>query len=172
MKKSKSKTQAQSTKAKKPTPKDKNKKQSGELVDPKQELFFYGPPPAIKALTLSNSGFDKDFHPLDMLAQLRQGNSPDEIAANWGISSTKLAEWVEAHPELAEARVVGATAYAAYWKRALKLSAFGQLLKVRENSLFKILDNQVGFSNHGGGHEFADVQNDELVFIDGDGKES
>lgn len=172
MKKSKSKTQAKSTKAKKPASKAKKEKQSGELVEPKQELFYYGPPPAIKALELSNSGYDKDFHPRDMLAQLRQGAHPDEIAASWGIKSSTLLEWVEAYAELAEARAVGATAYNAYWFRALKLSAFGQLVKVRENSLFKVLDNQVGFDNHGGGHAFADVQNDELVFIDENGKES
>jgi hypothetical protein len=145
--------------------------QSGELLDPEQPLFYFGPPPALKALYKTNKGYDSAFHAPDMLMQLQNGHSPDEIAASWGISASTLTQWVEAYPELAEAKAVGATAFSAYWKRALRLTAFGQLKTVKENSLFKILDNQVGFNNNGGGHEFADTQGATLTFIDGDGKE-
>lgn len=144
---------------------------AGNLVDPEQELYYYGSPPPFKALYKTNSGFDVTFHPQDMLIQLSNGHSPAEIAASWGISAHKLNQWYEMYPELAEAKAIGATAYDAFWKRALRLSAFGQLKTVKENSLFKILDNQVGFNDQGGGHEFADVQGAELTFVDGEGKE-
>lgn len=145
--------------------------QSGELLDPEQPLFYYGAPPALKALYKTNTGFDASFHPIDFLLQLQNGHSPDEIAASWGISAHTIGVWCDMYPEMAEAKSVGATAFSAYWKRALRLSAFGQLKSVKENSLFKILDNQVGFSGEGGGHEFADTQGAELTFVDGEGKE-
>ena len=145
--------------------------QSGELLDPEQPLFYYGPPPALKALYKTNTGFDVTFHPVDLLLQLQNGHSPDEIAASWGISSNTLTQWCDMYPELAEAKACGATAFSAYWKRALRMSAFGQLKTVKENSLFKILDNQVGFASDGGGHEFADIQGADLTFVDANGDE-
>ena len=148
------------------------KKESGNVLDKKQDgLFFYGAPPAIKALYKTNKGYDSKFHPVDFLLQLQEGKDPDQVAASWGISGGTLDSWVETHPEMSEARKVGATAYAAYWKYALRLSAFGQLRTVNEKSLFKILDNQVGFNDANGGHEFADTVGADVSFIDGDGKE-
>lgn len=160
-----------SKKSAKPKAKPAAKKGSGELIDKKQELFFYGPPPAIKVLYRTNKGYDKDFHPQDYLIQVSDGKDPDQVAASWGISASMLDSWVENYPEMGEARKVAATAYAAYWKQALRLSAFGQLVKVRENSLFKILDNQVGFGQDGGGHEFADTVGSDVSFVDSEGKD-
>jgi hypothetical protein len=161
MKKSKSKTK-KTLKKKKP---QKPKAQSGELLNKDQELIYQGVCPAVKVLYAANTGFDKTFHPENLLEQLRNGITPSEVATSWGISLGRFNEWLEIHPELAEARAVGATAWEAFYKRALRLSAFN-MLKVRENSLFKILDNQVGFTNEGGGHEFSDVSGAELVFVD------
>lgn len=144
--------------------------QSGELIDPHQELFYYGPPPVMKGLYRTNNGYSKDFHPQDLLIQLNNGVSPDEVACSWGISKAMLETWVQNHAELSEAYKVGATAYVAYWKRTLRLGAFGHK-HVREKFLFKILDNQVGFNDTLGGHEFADSQGADMVFVDEDGKE-
>ena len=176
----KAKSQSKNTKAKKKTVKktakplkieheQKPEVQSGELLDPEQPLFYYGPPPALKALYKTNTGYDATFHPQDLLLQLQSGHSPDEIAASWGISSNTLTQWCDMYAELGEAKACGATAFSGYWKRALRMSAFGQLKTVKENSLFKILDNQVGFGSDGGGHEFADIQGADLTFVDANG---
>ena len=165
------KAKKKTVKALKPLPEERKDAQSGELLDPEQPLFYYGPPPAFKALYKVNNGYDLDFHPKDLLLQLQSGHSPDEIAASWGISSNTLTQWCDAYAELAEAKACGATAFSGYWKRALRMSAFGQLKTVKENSLFKILDNQVGFGNDGGGHEFADTQGADLTFVDANGDE-
>jgi hypothetical protein len=148
----------------------KDKKKSGKLLGSPEELLFLGAPPAIKVLYKTNTGYDKDVHPLEYLTQLRKGHSPDEIATSFGISVHTLNQWCQDFAEMAEARKVGATAYVGYWKYTTRLAAFGQIKGLKENILFKILDNQVGYGQDGGGHEFADTQGAEVVFIDADGK--
>lgn len=150
-------------------PKSADKKQSGKLVGSPDELFYYGAPPAIK-VAYKNTGFDKDLHPIEYLDKLRKGHSPDFIAASFGISVHTLNQWCQDYPEMAEARKVGATAFSAYYKEALRLAAFGHIKTLKQDCLFKILDNQLGMNQDGGGHEFADEQSAELVFIDGEGK--
>lgn len=147
----------------------KDKKKSGKLLGSPEELFYYGAPPAIKA-SYRDTNYDKDVHPLAYLDKLRNGHSPDYIAASFGISVHTLNQWCQDFAEMSEARKVGATAYSAYYKEALRLAAFGKLKTLKENCLFKILDNQLGFGQDGGGHEFADTQGSEVVFIDGEGK--
>lgn len=114
----------------------------------------------------NNANYDKDFHPIDLLAHMREGHTRSEIVAAWGITYSRFNSWLETKPEIAEAYSIGKPAYDAYHKRALRLSAFGQLKKVRENSLFFLLKNQVGFSEEGGGHEFYEGTAAELEFVD------
>lgn len=159
MKKLKSKTPPKS----KAKLKAKPKAQSGEAPYVQEELIYQGVSPCIKALYV-RSGYDKDFHPENFLQQLRDGHTPDEIAASWGISHGQLNEWLELYAELAQARVIGATAFKAFYKKALRLSAFKQL-NVREDSLFKILQTQVGIGIETN-DEFSDQSEAELVFID------
>ena len=91
------------------------------LAEPEQPLFYYGPPPAIKAL-YKKLEFDKDFHPMDLMKHMGEGSSPSEICAAWGITYSKFNEWLDECPELAEAYAVGKPSYDAYYKRALRLS--------------------------------------------------
>ena len=165
--------------SKKPTPKkDKKKatkkkvvqekKAKGEipgLETPEQPLFYYGPPPAIKAL-YKKLEFDKEFHPEDLMKHMSEGSTRSEVCAAWGITYTKFNEWLDQYPELAEAYAVGKPAYDAYYKRSLRLSAFGQLKTVREGSLFFMLKNVAGFDEGGGSHEFNDGTGAELEFVD------
>lgn len=161
-----------------PTTKDKKKKPANKaaakkepeiegLEDAEQPLFYYGPPPAIKTL-YKKLEFDVDFHPFDLLKHMQEGSSRSEICAAWGITYSKLNEWLDDHPELAEAYAVGKPSYDAYYKRALRHSAFGQMKGVRENSLFFMLKNIAGFDEGGGQHEFGDGQGAELEFVDED----
>lgn len=150
----------------KPKPKVKpkaKKAESGEIINQEQEVIYQGVCPAVRALYVQ-SGYDKDFHPKNFLDQLRNGHTPSEIAASWGISLGQLNEWFELYAELAQARTVGATAFEAFYKKALRLSAFKQL-NVREDSLFKILQTQVGVGSETN-HEFSDQSGAELIFID------
>lgn len=135
------------------------------LAEAEQPLFFYGPPPAIKAL-YKKLEFDKDFHPEDLMKHMCEGSSRSEICAAWGITYSKFNEWLDECPELAEAYAVGKPAFDAYYKRALRLSSFGQLKMVREGSLFFMLKNLAGFDEGGGSHEFGDGQGAELEFVD------
>ncbi len=135
------------------------------LAEPEQPLFYYGPPPAIKAL-YKKLEFDKDFHPMDLMKHMGEGSSRSEICAAWGITYSKFNEWLDEHPELAEAYAVGKPSYDAYYKRALRLSSFGQLKMVREGSLFFMLKNLAGFDEGGGSHEFGDGQGAELEFVE------
>lgn len=135
------------------------------LLEAEQPLFYYGAPPAIKQL-YKGEGFDKDFHPLDLLKHMQEGSSRSEICAAWGITYSKFNEWLESYAELAEAFAVGKPAFDAYYKRALRHSAFGQAKSIREGSLFFLLKNQAGFDEQGGGHEFSDGQSAEVEFID------
>ena len=153
------------TKKQKPEVKTKPEVELEGLATPEQPLMFYGPPPAIKQL-YKKSGFDKNFHPFDMLAHMCEGHSRSEIVASWGITYSKFNEWLEAYPELAEAYSVGKPAFDAYHKRALRYSAFGQLTKVREASLFFMLKNQAGMHEDGNGSEFSDGAGAELEFVD------
>jgi hypothetical protein len=169
------------TASSKPKPKSKTKKKEnledilgqeskGEiagLLTPEQPLFYFGPPPAIKALT-KRQDFDKNFHPMDLLAHMREGSSRSEICAAWGITYSLLNSWLETYPEMSEAYAVGKPAYDAYYKRALRHSAFGQNKTVRENSLFFMLKNVAGYVEDGGSHEFGDGQAADIEFIDDD----
>lgn len=150
---------------KKPSP-QKNKEPEG-LETPEQPLFFYGPPPAIKTL-YKKLEFDKDFHPQDMLKHMQEGSSRSEICAAWGITYSKFNDWLDSHPELADAYAMGKPAFDAFYKRTLRLSAFGQLKTVKENSLFFMLKNVAGFDDQGGQHEFADGMEADLEFVDND----
>jgi hypothetical protein len=134
------------------------------LENPEQALFFYGPPPAIKTVTQKHE-YDKDFHPMDLLYHMRDGATRSEIVAAWGITYTKFNDWLEKYPELAEAFAVGKPAFEAFWKRTLRYSAFKQLQLVREDSLFMLLKNSVGFGNEGGSHEYGEGDAAELEFI-------
>lgn len=136
----------------------------GKKVDESLPVFYYGPPPAIRLLQ-SNNKYDKDFHPLDFLAHLREGSTRSEVCAAWGITYSTLNKWIESYPEMAEAYAVGKPAYEAYYKRALKLAAFGQLKTVKENSLFFLLKNVAGFTDDGA-HEFGDGEQAEIEFVD------
>lgn len=173
MKKSTSNAKMPATKVAKKTksptkPQDKKKAPEIEgLLEAEQPLFYYGPPPAIRQL-YKGEGYDKDFHPQDLLKHMQEGSSRSEICAAWGITYSKLNEWLEAFPEMAEAYAVGKPAFDAYYKRALRHSAFGLTKTVRENSLFFMLKNQAGFADEGGGHEFGDGQSAEVEFVDED----
>lgn len=144
---------------------EKKKVEVEGLAEPEQPLFYYGPPPAIKAL-YKKLEFDSKFHPEDLLKHMQEGSSRSEICAAWGITYSKLNEWLDEHAELAEAFAMGKPSFDAYYKRAVRLSAFGQLKSVRENSLFFMLKNMAGFDEGGGQHEFGDGQTAELEFVD------
>lgn len=103
---------------------------------------------------------------MDLLAHMREGHTRSEIVAAWGITYSTFNDWLDTKAELAQAYAAGKPAYDAYYKSALRYSAFGQLQRVRENSLFFMLKNVAGFEDHGGGHEFADGQMAELEFVD------
>lgn len=137
------------------------------LAEAEQPLFYIGPPPAIRAM-YRKEGFDKDFHPHDLLKHMQEGSSRSEICASWGITYSLFNQWLEEHPEMAEAYAVGKPAYDAYYKRALRLSSFGQLQKVREGSLFFMLKNLAGYVDECGGHEFSDGAQAEVEFVDED----
>jgi len=135
------------------------------LLTAEQPLFYFGPPPAIRAL-YQKSTFDVAFHPQDLIARMCEGQTRSEICGAWGITYSRLNEWLDKFPEFASAYAVAKPAYDAYYKRALRHSAFGQAKGVREGSLFFLLKNQVGFTEGGGDHEFADSSNAELEFVD------
>ena len=97
---------------------------------------------------------------------MQEGSSRSEVCAAWGITYSTFNEWLDAFPEMAEAYAVGKPAFDAYYKKALRLSSFGQLKVVREGSLFFMLKNLAGFAEDGGGHEFGDGQGAELEFVD------
>ncbi len=146
----------------------KEEKEDGEidgLVGREQPLFFFGPPPAIKQL-YTGTDYDKDFHPQDLLAHMRNGKTRSEIIAGWGITYSKFNSWLDQHPELAEAYAVGKPAFDAYHKAALRHVAFGQMPKAKEYSVHFMLKNFAGFDDSGGGHEYADSQQAELEFVD------
>lgn len=145
--------------------KGKKKVEIDGLAEAEQPLFYYGPPPAIKA-TYKKLEFDKDFHPLDLLKHMQEGSTRSEICAAWGITYSKFNEWLDEHAELAEAYAVGKPAFDAYYKRALRHSAFKQAASVRENSLFFMLKNIAGYDDQGGQHEFGDGETAELEFVD------
>lgn len=130
-----------------------------------QPLFFFGPPPAIKQ-TYKSSGFDKEFHPEDLLAHMREGHTRSEIIAAWGITYSMFNDWLDSYPELAQAYSIGKPAFDAYHKRALRFVAYGMMPKAKEYSLHFLLKNQAGFVDEGGGHEFGDSQEAELEFVD------
>lgn len=153
------------TATKKVAKKEEKKGEIPGLETPEQPLFYYGPPPAIRAL-YKKLEYDKDFHPEDLLKHMQEGSTRSEICAAWGITYSKFNEWLEMYPELAEAYSVGKPAYDAYYKRSLRLSAFGQLKTVREGSLFFMLKNVAGFDEGGGSHEFNDGMGAELEFVD------
>ena len=145
---------------------DQKKKPEIEgLAEAEQPLLYFGPPPAIRQLYKSTE-FDKDFHPQDLLKHMQEGSSRSEVCAAWGITYSTFNEWLDAFPEMAEAYAVGKPAFDAYYKKALRLSSFGQLKVVREGSLFFMLKNLAGFAEDGGGHEFGDGQGAELEFVD------
>lgn len=151
-----------------PSKKKDEKKKAPELeglAEPEQPLFYYGPPPAIKAL-YKKLNYDKNFHPADLLKHMQEGSSRSEICAAWGITYSTLNNWIEEFAELAEAYNMGKPAYDAYYKRALRHSAFGVAKSVREGSLFFMLKNMAGFDEGGGGHEFADGAGAEVEFVD------
>lgn len=135
------------------------------LLEAEQPLFYMGPPPAIKAL-YTKTDFEVLFHPQDLLNRMREGQTRSEIVAAWGVTYSKFNEWFDTYPEFAEAFSVGKPAFDAYYKKALRDTAFGVAQKVRENSLFFMLKNQAGFSEDGGGHEYSDGQQAELEFVD------
>lgn len=149
----------------KKSPKAKPKQGVPGLIGDEQPLLFYGPPPAIKAMYKA-TGFDKTFHPQDLLAHMREGHSRSEIVAAWGITYSNFNEWLDSFPELAEAYAVGKPAFDAYHKRTLRYSAFGMMPEVNEKSLFFMLKNQAGFVEDGGGHEYSDGGGAELEFIE------
>jgi len=163
---SKKPTTKKVTKKKVATKKDEKKKVEIEgLVEPEQPLFYYGPPPAIRAL-YKKLEFDKDFHPEDLLKHMQEGSSRSEICAAWGITYSKFNEWIDMYPEMSEAYSMGKPSFDAFYKKALRLSAFGQLKLVREGSLFFMLKNIAGFDEGGGSHEFSDGVGAELEFVD------
>jgi len=164
-KNSKPKTKRKPRKDKKRLETSQLENELDDLIGKEQPLFFYGPPPAIKQLE-NKSGYDKSFHPQDLLAHMREGHTRSEIVAAWGITYTTFNDWIDSKPELAAAYAIGRPAFDAYNKRALRYSAFGQLTRVRENSLFFMLKNIAGFEDHGGGHEYGDGQMAELEFVD------
>lgn len=135
------------------------------LIGKEQPLFFFGPPPAIKAI-YGKCEFDKDFHPQDMLEHMRNGKTRSEIVAAWGITYTKFNDWITAHPELAEAYSIGIPAFEAYYKSTLRYVSFGMMPKANSFSLHFMLKNLAGFDENGGAHEFAEAQNAELEFVD------
>lgn len=158
---------------KKPTPKKKTDAKAKDtkkvelegLAEAEQPLFYFGPPPAIKAL-YKKLEFDKDFHPQDLLKHMQEGSTRSEICAAWGITYSKFNEWLDQYNELAEAYAVGKPAFDAYYKRALRHSAFKQAQSVRENSLFFMLKNIAGYDDQGGQHEYGDGESAELEFVD------
>jgi hypothetical protein len=145
----------------------KKKPEIEGLAEAEQPLFYYGPPPAIKTL-YKKLEFDSKFHPQDLLKHMQEGSSRSEICAAWGVTYSKFNEWLDEHPELAEAYAVGKPSFDAYYKRALRHSAFGQMKSVREGSLFFMLKNLAGFDEGGGQHEFGDGEKAELEFVDDD----
>lgn len=131
-------------------------------------MFYYGPPPALRGIDRKDGEYDTDFHPHDLLKHMGEGNSRSEVCAAWGITYSTFNNWLDKHPELAEAYAIGKPAYDGYYKRALRHSAFGQMKTVREGSLFFMLKNVAGFADEGGDHEFSDNQSAEVEFIDDD----
>lgn len=144
---------------------NKKKPEIEGLVEAEQPLFYYGPPPAIKAL-YKKLEFDNDFHPMDLIKHMGEGSSRSEVCAAWGITYSRFNEWLDEYAEMAEAYAIGKPLFDAYYKRALRLSAFGQLKLVREGSLFFMLKNVAGFDEGGGSHEYGDGQGAELEFVE------
>lgn len=126
---------------------DKSKNVEPEGLDGKEQpLYYYGLPPIIR-LAERKSGFDPKFHPDDLVQRLREGQSRSEIVATWGISYATFNDWLEAYPELSHAYEVGKPAFDAYYKKALRDTAFGVAKGVREYSLFFMLKTAVGLDD-------------------------
>lgn len=164
-KSSKKKSKLTKKKSKLTNKRDKKSPEIEGLLEAEQSLFYYGPPPAIKCL-YKKLEFDADFHPHDLISHMSEGSSRSEICAAWGITYSKFNDWLDDYAEMAEAYSIGKPAYDAFYKKALRLSAFGQLKLVKENSLFFMLKNVAGFDEGGGSHEYGDGQGAELEFID------
>lgn len=144
------------------------KEEDGELegLDGREQpLFFFGPPPAIKVL-YTGTDYDKEFHPADLLAHMREGKTRSEIVAAWGITYEKFNNWIDTFPEMSEAYAVGIPAFNAYYKATLRHVSFGQMPKAKEYSLHFMLKNFAGFDDSGGAHEFADGQSASVEFVD------
>lgn len=147
----------------------KKEDEDGELdgLDGREQpLFFFGPPPAIKTLYKTNTDFDKDFHPADLLEHMRNGKTRSEIVAAWGITYEKFNNWIDSYPEMAEAYAVGIPAFNAYYKATLRYVSFGQMPKANAFSLHFMLKNFAGFDETGGAHEYADGQSATVDFVD------
>ena len=136
-----------------------------DLDKSEQPLLYYGPPPAIKAL-YKKSGFDKDFHPDDLLKHMGEGSTRSEICAAWGITYQMFNDWIDTYPELSNAFAVGKPMFDAYYKRALKFMAFGMMPKARDYSFHFLIKNVAGFNDGGGDHDFSDGSNATLEFVD------
>jgi len=154
-----------SLKAKKPEKISEEAELPG-LDGKEQPLYYYGPPPAIRQLYDAPSGYDKDFHPEDLLKQMREGKTKSEIVASWGITYSDFEDWIDKKPELSQAYAVGMPAFEAYYKSTLRFVAFGQMPKAKDISLQFMLKNFAGFDDSGGGHEFPDAQKTVLEFYD------
>ena len=59
--------------------------------------------------------YDPKFHPAQFVAFCRQGNTPAQICAQWGISNRKLQQWIVNCEIFKEAFRVGKEAFFAYY---------------------------------------------------------
>ena len=87
--------------------------------------------------------------------------------ASWGISYSTFNDWLEAYAELANAYEIGKPAFDAYYKKALRDTAFGVAKGVREYSLFFMLKTAVGLDDGAPDNEHGSIGGGtDVDFID------
>jgi hypothetical protein len=71
--------------------------------------------------------YDPKFHPAQFVAYCREGKTPNEVAAQWGISKRKLQEWVVNDPDFKEAFRIGRDAFNAFYDDIAKKMMMGKM---------------------------------------------
>ncbi len=64
---------------------------------------------------MSQSPYDTDFHPKDVIRRMALGETDVVICAAWGISKRRFSDWQVKHPEFKEAVETGYPAWEKAW---------------------------------------------------------
>lgn len=96
------------------------------------------------------SGYDKDFHPKNLLELMTQGMLDCEIYSTWKIGKATFYRWVDQYSELKEAHEEGKEQAEAWWVKRMR-----EAFLDRDDKGFKyciaIMNNKFGWDKGGKG---------------------